>query len=69
MVGAEIDVELQLPRGTRSLPAKVLHTNVTGNLKRPHAPVGMGIRFEDPSPALCEDLTQIVAERSLDLLI
>lgn len=68
IVGTKIDVQLQLPRGPRSLPCKVLHTNVTGNLLRPHAPIGMGIRFEDPSPALCDDLAQIVAERNLELL-
>ena len=68
IVGTKIDVELQLPRGPRSLPGKVLHTNVTGNLLRPHAPIGMGIRFEDLSPALCDDLAQIVAQRNLELL-
>ena len=69
MVGAEIDVELQLPNGLRSLPANVLHTNVPGNLLRSHVPVGMGIRFTDPSPTLSGDLAQIVAQRSLDLLV
>ena len=69
MVGAEIKVELQLPNGSRSLPANVLHTNVPGNLLRPHVPVGMGIRFTDPSPTLSGDLARIVAQRSLDLLV
>ena len=49
IVGAKVDVELQLPRGPRSLPGKVLHTNVTGNLLRPHAPIGMGIRLYGPA--------------------
>lgn len=69
MVGTRIDVEIQLPNGPRSLPANVLHTNVPGNLLRPHAPVGMGIRFTDPSPAITGALARIVVQRSLDLLI
>jgi CheY-like chemotaxis protein len=69
MIGAEIDVELQLPAGLRSLPANVLHTNVPGNLLRPQVPVGMGIRFSDPSPTVSSDLARIVAQRSLALLL
>jgi CheY-like chemotaxis protein len=69
MVGAEIKVELQLPNGSRSLPAYVLHTNVPGNLLRPHVPVGMGIRFTDPNPILSSDLARIVAQRSVELLV
>jgi len=69
MVGAEIDLELQLPNGPGLLPANVLHTNVTGNLWRPHLPVGMGIRFTDPSPTISHDLAQIVAQRNRDLLV
>jgi hypothetical protein len=68
-VGAEIEVELQLPAGPRSLPASVRHTNVPGNLLRPQVPIGMGIRFEEPSAAISDDLARIVAERSLDLLV
>ena len=69
MVGAEIDVELQLPHGLQSLPANVLHTNVPGNLLRSHVPIGMGIRFADPGPSVSGDLARIVAQRSLDLLV
>ena len=69
MVGAEINVELQLPNGPRSLPANVLHTNVPGNLLRPQVPVGMGIRFTDPGPTISGDLARIVAQRSLGLLV
>jgi hypothetical protein len=68
-VGAEIGVELQLPTGPRSLPASVQHINAPGNLLRPQVPVGMGIRFRNPSPAVSGDLARIVAQRSLDLLI
>jgi len=69
MVGAEIEVELQLPDGSRSLPANVLHTNVPGNLLRPQVPIGMGIRFIDPNPIVSHDLARIVAQRNLDLLV
>jgi len=69
MVGTEIDVELQLPTGPRSLPASVQHTNVPGNLLRSQVPLGMGIRFRDPSPTVSDDLARIVAQRSLDLLL
>jgi hypothetical protein len=69
MVGGELDVELQLPNGPGLLPANVLHTNVTGNLWRPHLPVGMGIRFTDLSPAIRHDLAQIVVQRNRDLLV
>ena len=37
MAGTEIEVELHLPGGSRTLPGKVQHTNVTGNLLRPNA--------------------------------
>ena len=69
MVGAEVNVERQLPNGARSLPANVLHTNVPGNLLRPQVPVGMGIRFTDPGPTISGDLARIVAQRSLGLLV
>jgi hypothetical protein len=69
MVGAEIEVGFQLPDGPSSLPASVLHTNVTGNLRRPHLPIGMGIRFTDPSPSISDDLGRIVVQRSRDLVV
>jgi hypothetical protein len=69
MVGARIEVELALPSGPRSLPAEVRHTNVPGNLLRPQVPIGMGIRFADPSATLGSDLARIVAQRSLALLV
>jgi hypothetical protein len=69
MVGAELDVEFQLTNGPRSLPANVLHTNVTGNLLRPRLPIGMGIRFTDPGPTISDDLAQIVVQRNRDLLV
>jgi hypothetical protein len=69
MAGAEIDVELQLPNRCTPLPASVLHTNVPGNSLSPCAPIGMGIRFTDPSPTVTHDLSRIVENRTLDLLV
>lgn len=69
MVGAEINVELPLPNGRTPLPASVVHTNVPGNLLSPCVPIGMGIRFTDPSPTVTDDLARIVEERSLNLLV
>ncbi len=43
---ASLRVELPLPGGRRELAARVVMTNVPGNLLRPNLPVGMGIRFE-----------------------
>lgn len=45
MRGAELAVELPLPRGRVSLLGRVLYTNVPGNLKRDHLPTGMGVAF------------------------
>jgi len=69
VVGAQLEVELQLSDGPASLPADVLHTNVTGNLLRPQLPIGMGVRFRDPNPAISHDLTEIVVQRNRDLLV
>jgi hypothetical protein len=69
MAGTKIEVKLPLLNGGASLAAQVVHTNVPGNLRRPHLPIGMGIRFEDPSPAVREELTRLIVERSRDLLV
>ena len=69
MVGAEIEVGFRLPGGSSALSASVLHTNVTGNLLRPHLPIGMGIRFRDPSPCISDDLGRIVMQRNRDLVV
>ncbi|MBW2229379.1 MAG: PilZ domain-containing protein [Deltaproteobacteria bacterium] len=47
MRGAEMAVDLPLPGGTISVLARVLYTNVPGNLARSHLPSGMGVRFID----------------------
>lgn len=69
VVGARLEVELQLAGGRASLSADVRHTNVTGNLLRPQLPIGMGVRFRDPDPAIRRDLAEIVVQRNRDLLV
>jgi hypothetical protein len=47
--GVRVTLELPLPSGTLELPAVVMSTNVTGNLRRDNLPRGMGVRFDHPS--------------------
>ena len=49
--GAEVAVELNLPDGGVTLPARVLYTNVPGNLQRERLPDGMGVSFIEISAA------------------
>jgi hypothetical protein len=67
--GARLEVVLRLPGLPVTLPARVIHTNVTGNLRRDTAPFGMGVRFEDPAPALRNALAALVTERILPLSV
>jgi hypothetical protein len=51
--GGQIDFEIPLPDLPLRTTAEVLWNNVPGNLRRPGAPVGMGVRFSDlPAPTL-----------------
>jgi PilZ domain len=63
-VGIRVTVELPLPAGSIELPAMVVSTNVTGNLRRENLPRGMGVRFENPSPAADAALIQYIEERT-----
>lgn len=57
---------MQLPLGGRAidLSGHVIWNNVPGNLRRPNAPVGMGVAFTDVSAEAARALAQFVAERS-----
>jgi hypothetical protein len=61
--GARVEVDLQLPDRPLSLSARVMHTNVPGNLQRPGAPVGMGVRFLDASHHAQHELACVVEAR------
>jgi hypothetical protein len=63
-VGVRIEVELPLPAGAIELPATVVSTNVTGNLRRENLPRGMGVRFESLTPEREGALTQYIEERA-----
>jgi hypothetical protein len=65
--GARLEVALRLPGSVVTLRARVIHTNVTGNLRRDTAPLGMGVCFEEMDPALRNALAALVTERCLPL--
>jgi hypothetical protein len=44
---SELRIGFPIPSGPVRLNARVVMTNVPGNLLRPNLPVGMGVRFED----------------------
>lgn len=62
--GIRVTVELPLPAGTLELPATVVSTNVTGNLRRENLPRGMGVRFESVTPTAEAALLQYIEERT-----
>lgn len=47
MRGARLALELPLESGRVTVLARVLYTNVPGNLRRAHLPTGMGVSFVD----------------------
>jgi hypothetical protein len=61
--GVRVTLELPLPSGTVELPAVVMSTNVTGNLRRENLPRGMGVRFDHPSPDTEAAVLHYVEER------
>ncbi len=67
--GAKVEVNLMLPDRQLTLPARVVHTNVPGNLQRACAPIGMGVRFLDPSPHVQVELDRIVENRHRNLIV
>ena len=67
--GAKVEISLLLPDRTISVPARVMHTNVPGNLQRACAPIGMGVRFLDPNPGVVLELDRIVEARHRSLVV
>ena len=67
--GAQIAIELPVPGLRGRLKARVVMTNVPGNLQHKNLPVGMGVRFESP-PIDAEALLHVFAqERLSDLML
>jgi CheY-like chemotaxis protein len=48
--GAKLRLDLPVPGHPIRLEARVVMTNVPGNLQRRNLPMGMGIQFKDPPP-------------------
>jgi hypothetical protein len=69
MSGAEIAVELPLPSCRTTLDARVLYTNVPGNLKLPQLPHGMAIRFNAPAADELNEIRALVSDTSAALAL
>jgi uncharacterized protein (TIGR02266 family) len=62
--GGTVQVMMLLDEGEIEAEGRVMWNNVTGNLRRPNAPIGMGIRFTEMQPEAKAALDRYVAERS-----
>ncbi|MBW2243874.1 MAG: PilZ domain-containing protein [Deltaproteobacteria bacterium] len=67
--GSAVEFSLPLPLGTSRIRGEVVHTNAPGNLRRPRAPVGIGVRFEPLPEADLAELDAAVANRCAALLL
>jgi len=65
--GTEVQVELPFKSTPMLVSARVVMTNVPGNLMRDNLPVGMGVCFED-APANVRSALSIWAQRRLENL-
>jgi len=66
--GARIALELPVPGLAGRLNARVITTNVPGNLQQKNLPVGMGVRFESPTLDT-EALLHVFAQQRLSELM
>jgi hypothetical protein len=64
MSGGHVKVEIPLPGNKLTLPARVVSTNVPGNLQRPNLPLGMGVEFVDLAPEARASLERYIADRA-----
>jgi len=62
--GGPVQVHLTLPSGEAVLDGQVVWNNVPGNLRRPNAPVGMGVRFVEVPADVMSGLLEYVGERA-----
>ena len=67
--GGSVTLHLPLPTGAVDLPARVVSTNVPGNLSRANLPMGMGVQFVDASPDARSALNGYVEERKAEFEI
>jgi len=64
LTGADITIELQLPRGTVGIEGRVLYTNVPGNLHSDSLPNGMGVRFREAPTKAHRGIERAVSEQA-----
>ena len=64
MAGGQVKVEIPLPGEKLTLPARVVSTNVPGNLQRPNLPLGMGVEFVALTGATRATLERYIAGRA-----
>ncbi|MDJ0787203.1 MAG: hypothetical protein QNK05_10390 [Myxococcota bacterium] len=66
---ALVHVGIELPSERMVVPARVVMTNVPGNLERSNLPAGMGVRFTGHSPAAFDRLAAFAEERCQELVV
>jgi hypothetical protein len=62
--GGTVQVIVPLDDGEVEVSGLVMWNNVPGNLRRPNAPIGMGVRFTDVPPEAKAALDRYIAERA-----
>ena len=67
--GSVAELEMGLPGGAGRIPIEIVHTNAPGHLRRPRAPIGVGVRFAALPPALRQTIDATLARRSAALLV
>lgn len=69
MFGSEIAVEFPLPTGRTTMDARVIYTNVPGNLKSPKLPNGMAVRFNALGGDEIQAIHAVVSQTSASLVL
>ncbi|MCP4037529.1 MAG: PilZ domain-containing protein [bacterium] len=69
MSGAQVEVAFLTPEGELTFDARVLYTNVPGNLSQPMLPMGMAVRFDDVGRAASDAICEVVKAQSKVLAV
>jgi Tfp pilus assembly protein PilZ len=64
MPGGRITLTIEFADGAVAIPASVVFSNVPGNLQRPNAPLGMGVKFAAGAPEAAARIAKFVRERT-----
>lgn len=62
--GGRVTLSIEFSDGVVTIPASVVFANVPGNLQRPNAPLGMGVKFAPGAPEPAARIAKFVRERS-----